>query len=116
MPELIPTIPPPEKTQAQRVAEAIIAESNQHFLKRLETFKSLWEQLWENPTATPTEILAELGPKAVTLFQAAGAGVADLEVLAKLMGSNAEELLGNAKYLSVAAPVNFNADGTVTLK
>jgi hypothetical protein len=105
-----------EPTPAELVAEALLDGTNAGLADRVNRMKNLWETLWENPRATPAEILAELGTKAFTLFQAAGAGVADLETLAKLMGTNAEELLGDVKYLSAAAPVNFNPDGTVTLK
>ena len=61
MPELIPAPPPPEKTQAERIAEAIIAESNRHFPQRLDMFKNLWSLLWENATATGTTAEALLG-------------------------------------------------------
>ena len=83
---------------------------------RVSRMKNLWETLWENPRATPTEILAELGPKATTLFQVAGKARADLEEMAKLAGTTAEVLLGDAKYLTPAAPVTFHQDGTVTLQ
>lgn len=113
---LIPAAPPPEKTQAERVAEAIIAETNRHFPQRLETFKALWEQLWENPTATPAEILAAWGTNAKLMFQAAGAERTWITTIATATGTTAEALLGSDKYLNPALPVTFHPDGTVTLQ
>ena len=116
MPELIPSIPPPEKTQAERIAEAIIAESNRHFPQRLETFKNLWSLLWENDTATPAEILEAWGTNAKLMFQAAGAERAWVTTIATALGTTAEALLGSDKYLNPALPVTFHANGTVTLQ
>lgn len=116
MPELIPAPPPPEKTQAERIAEAIIAESNRHFPQRLDTFKNLWSLLWENATATPAEILAAWDTNAKLMFQAAGAERAWVTTIAAALGTTPEELLGDAKYLTPAQPVTFHQDGTVTLQ
>lgn len=116
MPELIPTAPPPEKTQAERIAEAIIAESNRHFPQRLETFKNLWSLLWENETATPAEILEAWGINAKLMFQAAGAERAWVTTIASALGTTPTELLGEAKYLNPASPVTFHPNGTVTLQ
>jgi len=106
-------ITPP--TPAQEVVKALQEGVNAGLADRVSRMKNLWETLWENPRATPTEILAELGPKATTLFQVAGKARADLEEMAKLAGTTAEVLLGDAKYLTPAAPVTFHQDGTVTL-
>jgi hypothetical protein len=116
MPDLIPAPPPPEKTQAERIAEAIIAESNRHFPQRLDTFKNLWEQLWENDTATPADILAAWGTNAKLMFQAAGAERAWVTTIATALGTTAEALLEDAKYLTPKQPVTFHPNGTVTLQ
>lgn len=115
MPDLIPAPPPPEKTQAERIAEAIVAEVNRNFAQRVKTFKSLWEQLWENDTATPAEILAALGTDARLVFVAAGSEANWFITVATAQGTTAEALLGDDKYLTVAAPVTFRTDGTITL-
>lgn len=116
MPELIPTAPPPEKTQAERIAEAIIAESNRHFPQRLDTFKNLWEQLWENDTAPPADILAAWGTNARLMFIAAAAERTWITTIAAATGTTAEALLGSDKYLTPAQPVTVHPDGTVTLQ
>lgn len=116
MPDLIPAPPPPEKTQAERIAEAIIAESNRHFPQRLDTFKNLWSLLWENDTATPAEILAAWGTHAKLMFQAASAERTWITTIAAATGTTPEALLGSDKYLHPAAPVTFHPDGTVTLQ
>lgn len=116
MPDLIPAPPPPEKTQAQRVAEAIIAESNRHFPQRLDTFKNLWSLLWENDTATPAEILAAWGTNARLMFQAAAAERTWITTIAIATATTPEALLGSDKYLAPAQPVTIHPDGTVTLQ
>lgn len=116
MTELIATPTPPEKTQAERIAEAIIAESNRHFPQRLETFKNLWSLLWENDTATPAEILAAWGTNAKLMFQAAGAERAWIVTIGTALGTTPEALLGDAKYLTPALPITIHPDGTVTLQ
>jgi hypothetical protein len=116
MPDLIPAPPPPEKTQAERIAEAIIAESNRHFPQRLDTFKNLWSLLWENDTATPADILAAWGTNAKLMFQVASAERTWIITLATALNTTAEALLGGDKYLNPALPVTFHPNGTVTLQ
>lgn len=117
METLIPPPPEPEITQAKRVADAIIAESNRQFPQRLAVFKSLWEQLWENPTVTPAEVLAEWGTDAKLMFQVAGAERQWITTVAGALGKTAAEVLGDTKYLSPALPINPpHDDGTVTLQ
>ena len=116
MPELIPAPTPPEKTQAERIAEAIIAESNRHFPQRLDTFKNLWEMLWENDTATPADILAAWGTNAKLMFQVASAERTWITTLAPALNTTPEALLGSDKYLTPAQPVTFHPNGTVTLQ
>lgn len=115
MPELIPAPPPPEKTQAERIAEAIIAESNRHFPQRLDTFKNLWSLLWENDTATPADILAAWGTNARLMFQAAAAERTWITTIATATNTTPEALLGDSKYLTPALLVTIHQDGTVTL-
>jgi hypothetical protein len=116
MPELIPAPTPPEKTQAERVAEAIIAESNRHFPQRLDLFKNLWCMLWENDIATPAEILTAWGTNAKLMFQAAAAERTWITTIATALSTTPEALLGDAKYLTPAQPVALHPDGTVTLQ
>jgi hypothetical protein len=105
-----------EPDAAEVVAEALMEGANVGLADRVARMKNLWETLWENPRATPAEILAALGPKAKRLFQAAGQARADLEVMAGLAGKTTVELLGDAKYLTPKFPVTFHSDGTVTLQ
>lgn len=97
-------------------AEALIEGANVGLADRVARMKNLWQTLWENPRATPAEILAALGPRAKKLFQAAGQARADLEVMAGLAGKTTVELLGDAKFLTPKFPVTFHTDGTVTLQ
>lgn len=113
---LFPTEVPPPPTPAQEVAKALQEGVNAGLADRVSRMKNLWETLWENPRATPAEILAELGPKARTLFLAAAKAREDLEDLATLAGTTATALLGDSKYLTPKYPVTFHQNGTVTLQ
>jgi hypothetical protein len=112
---LFPTTETPP-TPAQHVAQLLINGVNEGLADRVNRMRNLWELLWQDPRATPAEILAELGTRATLLFQAASKARADLEAIAPLAGTDAATLLGDAKYLSPAAPVTFHADGKVTLQ
>jgi hypothetical protein len=117
METLIPPPPAPEITPAKQVADAIIAESNRQFPQRLAVFKSLWEQLWENPSATPAQVLAEWGTNAKLMFQVAAAERQWIITVATALGKTPAEVLGDSKYLSTALPINPpHEDGTVTLQ
>lgn len=114
------TLFPPEvatpPTPAEEVAKALQEGVNAGLVDRVSRMKNLWETLWENPRATPAEILAELGPKGRTLFLAAAKARTDLEELATLAGTTATALLGDAKYLAPKLAVEINAEtGVVTL-
>jgi len=112
---LIPSTPEVEKPKAEMVAQALVDGVNAGLTDRVSRFKNLWETLWENDRAEPAEILAALGPKAMIVFQAAGAARTDLDAMAELAGTTAEALLGDAKYLTPKLPVTFHQDGTVTI-
>jgi|GEM_PF-2865253 len=113
--ELIPTQAAAEKPPAQIVADTLVDGVNSGLQDRIARFRNLWETLWENPRATPPEILAALGTNGVRVFQAAGAARADLDAIAAIAGTTTEALLGDAKYLTPKLPVVFSADGTVSL-
>ena len=113
---LLFVIETPDIPEAQVVAQALIDGANAGLGDRVARMRNLWETLWENPRATPAEILAELGPKAKTLFQAAAQARTDLEIMAQLAGTTATALLGDAKYLNPKQPVTIHPDGTVTLQ
>lgn len=112
---LIPETPPPPVPQGQRIADAMVADCNRLFAERIARFKNLWEQLWENPTATPAEILEGYGTRGKIMFQAAAAERTWITTIATALGTTPEALLGDAKYLTPAQPVTFHPDGTVTL-
>jgi hypothetical protein len=50
------------------------------------------------------------------MFQAAGAERAWVTAIATALGTTAEALLEDAKYLTPKQPVTFHQDGTVTLQ
>jgi hypothetical protein len=112
---LIPETPAPPVPQGQRIADAMVTDCNRLFAERITRFKDLWLQLWENPTATPTEILEGYSTRGKIMFQAAAAERQWMTTIATALGTTPEALLGDTKYLTPAAPVTFHQDGTVTL-
>lgn len=105
------TIDPP----ATLAAQAIIDGCNAALLDRVARVKNLWETLWENERATPSQILTALGTHARRVFQAAALARSDLEAVAALAGKTPTELLGDAKYLTPKFPVTFFPDGRAVL-
>jgi hypothetical protein len=100
---------------AEIVAQTLVDGVNAGLESRVSQMKNLWETLWENPRATPAEVLLALGTNAGKLFLAAVKARADLIEMATLAGTTAEQLLGDSKYLSPKFPVTVHANGTVTL-
>lgn len=109
------TVTPTSEPAAQVVAETIIDGCNSGLADRVARMQNMWSTLWENPRATPAEILAALGTKGKIIFQAAAQARADLTVMATLAGTTPEALLGDVKYLAPKQAVTIHSNGTVTL-
>jgi len=113
---LLFVIEKPMPTPAEEVVRALEEGMNAAMLDRVARFKNLWETLWENPRATPAEVLAEWGPNAAKAFRLGALARADLEATAREAGTTAEALLGDAKYLTPKFEVTINHEtGFVTL-
>lgn len=95
-----------ENTEAVVINEAnnIISTSNLILEELTIKVKNLFDNVWNNPNATPAEILSTLGTQGVALFTAH----AYTQNLIKAL---------NPSYEMLSAPVelNLNKDGTVEI-
>jgi hypothetical protein len=114
--QLIPQPETPAPAPAKVVADTLVDGVNAQLATRVAALKNLWETLWENPRATPAEILAELGPRGGLVLLAGSLAVDDLEACAAAAGTTATALLGDDKYLTTPVPITVGEDGTVTLQ
>lgn len=113
---LIPVPQSPEPTPAELSASAVVDGVNGEHAHDIMVMKNLWETLWENHRATPVEIFSVLGPRGYLVLQAGAAQIAHLQASAQLAGTNLEEILGDAKYLTTKYPVTLNGDGSVNVE
>lgn len=117
--ELIPTATPETKTPAQIVAESLVEGMNNALKSRIDSRRVLWETTWENPRATPQQIVSALGNKAAIVFASAGLEAAMLEQVAAARGVSVAQLIGEANMKTLTVPpgwaATLNQDGTVAL-
>lgn len=112
---LIPVPTSPTPTPAEVVANTIIQSVNAQVPTRVAALKNIWETLWENHRATPQEIFDELGGNGALVLLAGQLAVTDLTNIAQAIGKTPEELIGDAKYLTVKHPVTIAENGVVTV-
>lgn len=95
----------PEKQDPAKVeAEGVIEDCAALHRHLRSTIRNIYGRIWENPKATPAEILAVIGTRAVALF---------------MLSAQLQELLNSARPDSIdlkpPVEVKLNEDGTVTL-
>ena len=113
--ELIPTNPPALPSAAVQIAKSEIDRLNAMLGARIADHRERYLAFWENPSATPDEILAALGSDARRYLDAASESVGHLARLAALAGSSLGEILPPEYYVPRRAFV-FSGDGTITLE
>lgn len=99
---------------AKLIAAGLLDSIEREALRRSGEHSDQWRAFWESTEATPAEILAEMGTQASLFFTIAGANVEHINTIAQLVGKTAADFLP-AETLTVAQPVTFHEDGTVTL-
>jgi cell division septum initiation protein DivIVA len=93
-------------TQFKRARLSLLRQS-------IQTIKSNWENIWENTSATPTEMMAAMGKEAVSIFQSS----AEYTQTIYNIGQTMEPIITiDAKYLSAKFPYTANEDGSITLE
>ena len=97
---------------AQTIANQIIMSGNQLYQQMLRQYTNSYNQVWDNPMATPDVIVAAMGTNAQKVFTLA-AGMA-----AYLVSAGAVDSTG-APIIPVTMPSGWNyqanSDGSVTL-
>lgn len=76
MPEiLLPTVDAPTEAPDERAAREILQRMTQAGVDFVDSHQWCFERLWHSSDATPQQILAKIGPRALELFQRGGDGV-----------------------------------------
>jgi hypothetical protein len=90
------------KNRAARLAETIIREWEHGF-----------DALWNNPQATPAEVLAELGTDAAEVFELSSA---TCQFMAAILSGRLDEKLADIQAKIAAKPATtVHEDGSVTI-
>lgn len=67
-----PFQPPVQLTPAQQAANTVVQIISQTFQIRVQNFKRASSAVWNNPNATPMDVVAAMGTQAVAIFTASG--------------------------------------------
>ena len=113
--ELIPTTPIVLPSAAVQIAKSEIDRLNAMLGSRVADHRERYLAFWENPSATPDEILAAFGSDALKYLNAASESVGHLARLAALAGLTLGEILPPEYYIPRRAFV-FAPDGSITLE
>ena len=99
------------KDTAQQAADALVGIIRGQNDSLLGSAKMGWQLLWNNPSATPQQILDKLGTNAKLIFQLSDLNWQTLAAVAQIAGTTPPIINGvPATYTYV-----INADGTITL-
>jgi hypothetical protein len=73
MPEiLLPTVDAPTEAADERAAREILQRMTQAGVEFINAQQWCFDRLWKSPDATPQQILAKIGPRALEVFQRGG--------------------------------------------
>lgn len=106
----------PNVTIASQISEQLTASMDME-IKRRNMFRTQgWKNVWENPRATPQEIMAALGQNAVKVLTASTVDAGWFTALASATGKPVSDFI-NPKYLAVKEGwvITPNVDGSVTV-
>ena len=90
---------------AQSVADQVLNNANQLFQMITQFYNVNYNLVWDNPAASPPDILAAMGVNAASLFNATG----ELGAYLNSLGAGVP-----ASYPTDKWTVTFNADGSAT--
>ena len=78
----------------------------------IHTIQENWSNIWENPDATPAEMLLAMGTNATQIFQTS----ADYTLVIYNIGQSMTPVVNlDPKYLSAKYPYTAHEDGSITL-
>jgi len=112
MPEiLLPTVDAPTEAPDERAAREILQRMTQAGVDFVSSQQWCFDRLWKSPDATPQEILAKIGPRALELFQRGG------DAVAFVLGATTGRPIASMEPSEYTPPVPYTVhpDGTITL-
>lgn len=69
---LLPTVEAPTEAPDERAAREILQRMTQAGVDFVNAQQWCFDRLWKSPDATPQQILAKIGPRALEVFQRGG--------------------------------------------
>jgi len=112
MPEiLLPTVDSPVEAADDRAAREILQRMTQAGVDFVSSQQWCFDRLWKSPDATPQEILAKVGPRALELFQRGG------DAVAFVLGATTGRPIASMEPAEYTPPVAYTVhpDGTITI-
>lgn len=108
-------IPSTELPAAQKTALAMLEQLNAQLDSRVQSHKAIWGDFWDNGAATPSDILAALGPAAHLFVKAQSENVRHIGEIASWVGKSASDFL-EPEHINGLQPLTVHPDGTVTIE
>jgi hypothetical protein len=112
MPKIVlPTVDSPVEAADDRAAREILQRMTQAGVDFVSSQQWCFDRLWKSPDATPQEILAKIGPRAIELFQRGG------DAVAFVLGVHTGRPIASMEPSEYTPPVPYTVhpDGTITL-
>jgi hypothetical protein len=112
MPEiLLPTVEVPTEAADERAAREILQRMTQAGVDFVNSQQWCFDRLWKSTDATPQQILAKIGPRALELFQRGG------DAVAFVLGATTGRPIASMEPSEYTPPVPYTVheDGTITI-
>jgi hypothetical protein len=112
MPEiLLPTVDATTEAADERAAREILQRMTQAGIDFVNSHQWCFQRLWHSTDATPEQILAKIGTRALELFQRGGDGV---EFILGVHNGRPIASMTTEEY-SPPKPYTVHGDGTITI-
>ena len=108
---LLPTVEVPTEPADERAAREILQRMTQAGIDFVNAQQWCFERLWKSPDATPQQILAKIGPRALELFQRGG------DAITFILGVHSGRPIATMEpeEYTPTQPYTIHGDGTITL-
>lgn len=113
-PDPISQIPFNEQPANEREINKIILGMEEEMSRRVMVHVKLFNDFWNNPYVTPSEMLSALGPRGVDFFKAAAENIQQIAALSSRFGKSLSDFISPEAY-TPPAELEFHEDGTVTI-
>jgi len=108
---LLPTVDSPVEASDDRAAREILQRMTQAGIDFVTAQQWCFERLWRSPDATPQQILAKIGPRALEVFQRGG------DAITFILGVHSGRPIATMTPDEYTPPLSYtvHGDGTITL-